>query len=339
MLKALRNPKVKKRVFIFIAVGTAFAFVPWGINLGEKGRGTAFTVGQIDGKNIDVREYTASYAAIDHQLRLMYGDKANDIKKFINVPGEAWDRLLLLREVKKKHITVSDDAVVEWLTTQPMFLTKDGFDKILYKHYINAALNIETRSFEEEVRQMLAMDTLRQKIREKISVSDAELRPLYDKERSVRDIAYAVIAADAANVQITEESLKKLEALKAKIDSDGFDKALTDAGLEIKTLEKFGKGTYVPGVGPSVSIEGKLSELKEGETSAAFRVPTGAAIVKLLKQYPTEDTEFEKEKEAFRKEMAEKKSEEKMRELLENLRGKLKQNYDVMKKLLPSLAE
>lgn len=136
-----------------------------------------------------------------------------------------------------------------------------------------------------------------------------------------------------AKQKATDVLVKKLNELKKKIESAGFEETLKAAGFEVKTLDNFKKGDYVSAVGPSSLFEKKLLPLKEGQISDAFAVPTGAVILKVIKNSEIDEKKFAAEKEEFRKKILDKKVEEEMTALLEKLRSKLSIDVETMKKL------
>ena len=129
--------------------------------------------------------------------------------------------------------------------------------------------------------------------------------------------------------------MKKLDALKKKIEGQDFEKILTAEGLKVQKFEKLKKGAYIPEMGPLDSFERSLSKVKEGEMSDAFSTPTGAALVKILKNSGSDANSFAKDKEEFKKKILGKKSQEEMGKLLEKLRNNLKINLEVMKQIFP----
>ena len=76
-----------------------------------------------------------------------------------------------------------------------------------------------------------------------------------------------------------------------------------------------------------------IADLKEGEVSQAFATTNGAGILKVAKSRTGDDSQFESEKEEFKKKILQEKAASGMRELLGKLRNKLKIDVETMKKI------
>ena len=379
MLKFLRNRTNQKRIFILLALTIIPPFILWGVLISKDEKKLPSNLGFIDNKRVSLNEYLASYKAVQHELLLKYGERVKDVAPLINVKGEAWDRLLLLTYAKKERLKVSDSEVVNWLVSQPAFSKKGKFDPNFYKLYVTQYLRMSTRDFEEEIRQVLVIDKIRERIRSQVSLTDEELKTLYSQENSDRDLAYGIIPWEAqkGKVEISEEELtrvyelvknqlkdpetqqiltfeeakeqlrslltkqkaielaiKKLDEIQTKTKSASFEKILSEEGIELKTFEKFKKGTYPAGLEGVDHLETTVAALKEGEVSQGFALPNGAAIVKIVKDWPTMDEKgFQEAKESFREKIMDRKFSAQMRVFIEGLRNKLNINLETMKKL------
>ncbi len=323
MLKALRNKETQKRIYMLVAVAVVATFAVSGVILsGEEGKGTT-ALGVIGKHKISAQEYLASYRAVDRQFSWMFGDKLKDMRKYMNLKGEAWDRILLLDYAKKEKISVPDKEVVTWITSQATFQSQGRFDDHIYKLYVQQAFRTDARQFEEEIRQMLTISKIQEKMRAGVSITDEEVKKLYTEANKERDIQYSVLLIDEKieGQKTPEDALKKLEAAKDKI--------------EWKSVEKFNKSNSPHELGPFPTLSAALSSLKEGQTSPAFQVPGGAAVLKITKDYPIDEKKFETDKEKFKQEVLDGKAQEQMRNLLNKLRNELKMNLEVMKQLFP----
>ena len=103
--------------------------------------------------------------------------------------------------------------------------------------------------------------------------------------------------------------------------------------LEVKHFDAFKAGATLPGLGPAESIGNALKELKEKDVSEVLTVPTGAAIVKIVKDKPLDAKKFESEKEPFRKKVLDDKARQEIEKYIEKLRTDLKLNPEAMKAL------
>lgn len=173
MLKFFRNKKNQKRIYILLAIAIIPPFLFWGVMVSQEDKkmNPATALGRIENHSISIQEYLKSYQAIQHQVALVYGEKAKMIARLIDFKTEAWDRLLLLDYAKKEKIKISDSEVVDYLQNQPIFNPNGRFDEQFYKAYTTNYLRISTRDFEEEIRQMLTI----RKIQDKMSPGEKML--------------------------------------------------------------------------------------------------------------------------------------------------------------------
>lgn len=464
MIKIFRQKSVQKRIFLGLAIFIIPSFVISGLLLGHENQKTSGSLGVIGSQNISFQKYLSSYQATMRQLSLIYGAEASKISQRMNIKGEAWDRLLLLDYAKSSHIKASDSDVVSWIAEQPAFNSKSGFDDRFYKQFVTEHLRMTPRAFEEEMRDTLTIQKIREKLKAKVQISDDELKNLYNQEhgrkellagfvpsesviagitppkdeelqqlfpmvqqefkepqrikalfifipsdqldglkaaleekdspletlakkyslqtietgffsandavpeigpiKEVLEAAFQTekgketdwihVAKGAYKLKITEiqearvldfehakDSLReiymaqlasqaagaKLDKLADELKSGDFEKVLKDQGIEVKTPEAFG-------FGPRALEAAKT--LKPGAISPSFSVPSGAAVVKVLKALPADEKKFEEERKNFKEEMFGKKTNEEFKSLLESLRKtRLKVNLESMRKLFP----
>ncbi len=182
MIKFLRNKTVQKRIFLGLAILIIPAFTLWGVTLNKEEGSIPSTLGYIESRRVTLKDYLASYRAAQHEILFRYGDRAAEIAPLVNLKGEAWDRLLLVHYAQKEKIRVSDKEVVQWLTQQPVFSNKGTFDPNFYTLYVTNYLRTSKRDFEEEIRQLLAIAKIGDKLRVDIKISDEELKKLTIEE-------------------------------------------------------------------------------------------------------------------------------------------------------------
>ncbi len=203
MLNILRKEKVRKGIFWFIAVAVIATFAVSGIMVSKDDKVTKGSLAQYNKKNISVTDYLNSYRAVQHQFDLFYGGRKDVDRSRINFKGEAWDRILLLDYAKKNNLHASDKEVVDWITSQEGFKTKDKFDDALYKMYIERGLRSTPREFEEEIRQMLVIRKVTEKLKDDLKLTDEKLKELYIEQKSEKDLLMATLPKDGFVSQVT----------------------------------------------------------------------------------------------------------------------------------------
>ncbi|MBI3252570.1 MAG: SurA N-terminal domain-containing protein [Candidatus Omnitrophica bacterium] len=472
MLKFLRAKKVQHRIYLILAAVIIPPFLFWGVTVSQKEGKNPSSLGLIDGRPVSVQDYLGSYKAVQRQATFLFGERLKSLQNRINFKGEAWDRLLLVHEAKKENIRVSDEEVVDWIGRQPVFLSKGRFDDRYYQLYVDRALRMSARDFEEEIRQTLLIQKLQEKVRSTATLSDEELKDLYRRKKGGLDLVYAVLPweSEKENVKADEKSLEArfaaapdkwktpekvkirylfvpkentgaaairdekqldLDALAKKYglsvketaafskndavpDLGGYEELLSlsfllktgeesgwmsvdegmfklksagresardltfeeakedlrrdfvkekatalavkkldelarpmpagedfaaffkNKGIETKTIGHYTSAADLAPLGNPERAEKNISSLKQGERSAAFAVPQGAAVVKVVKESAFDAKKFEEERDSFRKEALIQKGREAMQALLEKLRNALKLNLEMMKDLFPA---
>ena len=200
------------------------SFMLWGVMLTAKDSQSASTLGVIGRQKISLQDYLASYKAVQHEITLRYGESAKELVKRLNIKGEAWDRLLLLHYARQQKIKVNDKEVVAWLVNQPIFSRKGDFDANFYKLYVSRYLRMSTREFEEEIRQLLAIDKIRDHLTAQIRLKDSEVDTLVGKMNQKKkspltpppltDIGGGgVTREDVKNSLLVRKSAKRMRAL------------------------------------------------------------------------------------------------------------------------------
>lgn len=371
MLKLLRDKGTQKKIYIGLAAVVTISFVVSGILVsGDDGKASS-ALARLDKRKISVQEYLDSYRAVQRQAGFMYGDKLNEMRSRINFKGEAWDRILLLDHAKKERLRTSDKEVVDWITKQEGFHKDGKFNDAYYRLYVERALRSTPRQFEEEIRQMVTLGKIQDKIKESLVLTGEELKKLYLEEKNEKDILFAILPKEPfeAQVNVTDEEIQQLyDTVKGNLTSPEDGRTLTldesreelkklfraqnAAGLAVKRLTdlkakmktqadfesilKEEKLEVTAGLWPSDGLQRSMAKLGEGEIGDAFEVPKGAMISMVTKVHPFDEKKFEEEKKDFEGQMAAKRSQEELQKLLEKLRNRLSLNLELMKDLFPS---
>jgi len=214
MLKLLRNKKVSKRIFYVLAALIIPAFVIWGSATVIKKDKAPDYAGRVFGEKVSIETFMRTYQNWRIQLRFQYGDRANEVAAFQDPLQATWERLVVLYEIKKRQIAVSDREVIQQITNMP-FLQRGGrFDKQAYDFFLNRVLGVSARRFEEALRESLAMVKFSAEITKNISVTDEEARQEYEKENVTTRVHYVTYPYDGYKdeVTVTEEDVRDFYA-------------------------------------------------------------------------------------------------------------------------------
>lgn len=211
MLKLLRKKKVAKRIYYILAAIIIPAFVIWGsASVMDKSK-TPDYAGVIFGKKVGYKDFQNAQIAWRTQLKLQYGEKAEEVASTIFNPIQAtWDRLIMLQEVKRRQIKVSDADIVKTITNFP-FLQRNGkFDPSTYQLFLKYFLGSEPRTFEEHLRENLAMAEVFKEETKGAAVTDDEVKAAYEKQNVQTRVAYIAFSPDAykENIAVTDEEAR-----------------------------------------------------------------------------------------------------------------------------------
>lgn len=209
MLKALRKKGVAKKIFIVLAVVIVPAFILWGSASLLRSQQKYSYAGKILGRKVSFDEFQESLRAVQTQALIQFGENFYKIQRFLKLELEAWDRLILLQEAKKRKIKISDQEVIDEIGKLPFFQRNGRFDEKTYENILDYVFKTPARFFEEQTRQRLMLDKLYHRITDNILISEEGLLAAYKKENEKVKVSYLFISP--ANFE-KDTSLKKDEA-------------------------------------------------------------------------------------------------------------------------------
>lgn len=215
MLKVFRNKNVAKIVLWGILILILPAFVLWGTGSGARGKdkGPSY-VGLVNKKKVTFEEFSKSLASIRCQIVLNYFDKPQIIDMLLkNRPfmgRMAWDRIIMSREAKKMRIKVADGEVVKAIRSHPIFIRNGKFDSRIYGYVLRNNMGMDPRSFEETMRENIAIRKMSDDLTKNVTVSDNEVLERYREDNEKFRISYALISADdfLEKAEISETEVK-----------------------------------------------------------------------------------------------------------------------------------
>ena len=190
MLKILRNKKMAKKVWIVLAVIIIPAFAFWGFGGAIRNRQESATGNKIFGHSVSNSEYQESLAAVKTSAIMQFGDNLPQIEKYLNLPVQAWERLILLHEAKNCKINVSDKEVIELIKNAPLFQGNSGFNNKIYEDTLHYVFRVQPRIFEEQMRQNISLNKLYRQVTDKIKLNDDQIRQEYSKVNQEISINY-----------------------------------------------------------------------------------------------------------------------------------------------------
>lgn len=302
MLKRLRNKKTSKKVWIILTIIILPAFLFWGSGSLMRSRQKTNYAGKIFGRKISFLEYEDALSAVKNQAIIQFGDNFHNIQKYLNLKNQAWERLILLKEAKRRKISVSDKEVTEIIQSYPFFQRDGRFDQELYSSRLRYDFHTPARIFEEQTRQNLILSKLYAQITANISLTDEEITREYQKNNEQLSIYYIASLYDEFldDITVSDEHCKEYfvqksfkfkqplsfnieyvslmkdkdeEAMKDEIKNlllrlnkkEDFIKVAGNFGLTVKETGLFKQTDPIPDIGWSPEILSLISQAKTGQ--------------------------------------------------------------------------
>lgn len=354
MLNKLRKKKIAKKIWIILAIIIVPAFALWGSGSLLRNRQESAYAGKIFGRSVSALEYKDALSAVKNQAIMQFGDKFPEIKKYLDLESQAWDRLILLQEAKKRNIKANDSQVIELIESYPFFQRNSKFDNGIYSQMLEYVFGIQPRAFEEQTRQNLILSKLYKQITDNIQVSEEETRADFQKANEELSIYYiASLPSDfAKDLNPAEEELKdyfqrnpqefkqpvsfnldyvasdsqeKLKDMVLRLNKRlDFEKTAKDLGLVVKETGPFTQTGPIPGLGWSPQLLDLISQFKIGQYSAPINMDKNYYIFRLKQKreaYVPEFAEIKgKVKEAVTKDNTIRQARERIEECLKKLK-------------------
>jgi peptidyl-prolyl cis-trans isomerase D len=303
MLKKLREKKTAKKVWIILAVVVVPPFILWGSGSLLRNREEPVSVGRIFGRAVSPQEYKEALEAVKTRAIMQFGDRLSEIAQYLDMEGQAWQRIVLLKEAKKRRLRAQDKEVVQAIERYPFFQKNSVFDDRLYQEVLRYVFRIMPRTFEEQVRQDIILKKLFDEVTKTVSVEDKETEEEYRKANEEMSLYYiAGLAAEfskdvspseeeikvyfeknslqfrqplsfdieyvasSAKDKDDPEAIKKINNLRALLDKKmPFTTAAKEAGLSLKTTGLFVENGPIPGIGWIPALSDRISQAKPGD--------------------------------------------------------------------------
>ncbi len=207
----LRKKGVMKKIIWTVIVVIIIAFGFGGTLYLLKGARNASYAGKIFGKKISFDDFEKNYRDVRVQAIMRYGDNFRNVQQYLNLENETWDRLILLHEVKKRKIRISDKEVIDRIEQYPFFQRNKQFDPALYNNILKNIFRIKPRRFEESVRGTIKFSKLYKQETLSTTVPEKEIFEAYKKQNEKVQISYVFVSPEQFknNVPFNEEANKK----------------------------------------------------------------------------------------------------------------------------------
>ncbi|MCX5703284.1 MAG: peptidyl-prolyl cis-trans isomerase, partial [Candidatus Omnitrophica bacterium] len=285
-------------------------------------------------------------------------------QKNLNLQSQAWERLVLLREAKKRKIDVSNREVVEAIASYPIFQRKGRFDNKQYNELLQYVFHAQPRIFEEQARGGIMLAKLYAQVTGDIKVNEEEIKEGYQKLNEEVSLYYIVSnpADFAKGLSISDQETKdyfnqnsldfkqplsfnieyllldsedKTNEAVSRINKKGdFYKIAKEMGYSIKETGLFIQIDPIPGIGWEPEILNLISKLKVGQFSPPIHIDKNYYILRLKERKETYIPDFEKVKEKAREKLIQDKSKKLAEDKINETLKLLKEAYGSDPKLI-----
>ena len=211
MLNVLRHKGVAKKVLWFTTGIIVLSFGFFGV--ANRLDHSVNSAGKIYGKSVSIRDFEKAYYDTRDQAIMLYGDQFFKYGSRLDLESQTWDRLVLLREAKKRGIKVSDQEIVDFIATVPFFQTNGKFDQYKYEMIVQnpQAFDRKTHDFEEGIRTQITINKLLEQTTGLNIISDDDLKKEYTLKSEKIKLSYALFEplTAAKDLKITDEEIQK----------------------------------------------------------------------------------------------------------------------------------
>jgi len=361
VLKKLRRKKTAKRIWIVLAILILPAFILWGSGSVMRSKPETMYAGAISSRKIPITDYRDSLLAVTNQAIIQFGDNRAEIQKYVNLPDQAWTRLILLTEAKKLKLTASDSEVVETIQKYAFFKRQGQFDERLYSQLLQYVFHTQPRVFEEQMRQNIILVKLYSKLTSEVNLTDAQIRDEYQKaneelsiyyiasipadfakdlaasEKEIKDyfaknslnfkqplsfnVEYVSMGAEEQNQDQIKDKIKKLFLRLSK--KEKFLEAASEFGLQVKETGLFSETDPIPGIGWVPQVISLLSKTKPGDYLPVIHMDKTYYVLRLKEIKAPFIPDFETIKERVKEAFIKDKSQEIARVKIENCLNEL----------------
>lgn len=300
MLSWIREKFGKTIIGLIIGL-LSLVFVFYGVFSPKATRGLheGAVAGTVNGDPISIGEFNRAYQQqLGFFKNLMGGAKMSDeqLKQFHireSVFNELVRRKVMIQEAQKQGNLPADEEVRDQIRQIPAFQTDGKFNLETYKRVLEAN-NYTPAAFEQSLRDDLAVQRWEDYFRDRVNVSDDEVKVEFMTSNNKRNIKYVLLTAEAGKKEI---KVDPSEVKKYLADTAHLNLAKSQFGSK-KDKEYKGKqfDTVKEEIARDLIASGKTDEIRKANEQLAQKVQalmtadksSDAKIDKLLKPYGVE---------------------------------------------------
>ncbi len=350
----LHNKKTQKLIWVVLAILVLPAFLFWGFGSFLRNREQLVYTTKIFGRRIQPSEYQEALEGVRNQAIMQFGDNFFKMQQYLNLEKQAWERIILLTEAKKRKIKVTDKEVTDFLQKHPLFQINGSFNNKVYSQMLQYAFHTQPRAFEEQTRQYITLGKLYNSLTKEISLTDEQIRQAYQKENEKISIYYiASLPSEFAkdikpqdkeledyftknslefkqplsfNIEyVSLDSEEKINLFIRRLKKGNFDKLAKDSGLAVKETGLFAQNDPIPGIGWSPEILNLISKYKIGQISVPMHIDKNYYVLRLKEKKEPYIPEYNAVKEKVRQAVIKKMSQDIAREKINDCLKRLQE--------------
>lgn len=195
MLKLLRKKGVMKKLLwvVAIIIILVFGFLSQASRLANQK--SINYAGKVFGRKVSLGEFQRNYHHVYIRAMMQHGENFLKIKEYLNIDSQTWDRIILLNETKKRNIKIADQDVVKAIQNIPFFQKNGQFNNELYENILRNGFRINSREFEEGMRDTLKFAELFVQETNDLTVADEQILNTYKLQNEKVQISYIFFPA------------------------------------------------------------------------------------------------------------------------------------------------
>jgi len=208
MLKLLRKKGVAKRILWVVAVIIIISFGFLGQAYLLKEDKQVRYAGKIFGKTISLDEFAQQFQMTQVNSLIQYGDKFWELRDVLNLEAQAWDRIIMLQEAKKRKIQIENKDVVAAIQNYSFFQRDGAYDISLYNNILAHVFRIKPRDFEEGVRDTLMLSRIFEQETLGVNINEADVLKAYTLDYEKVQVSYVFFPAEKYFDQVTFDEIQ-----------------------------------------------------------------------------------------------------------------------------------
>jgi parvulin-like peptidyl-prolyl isomerase len=145
---------------------------------------------QIFNVKISKEEFDEAYERSKSLAIFQYGRMYESFEPYINFTDDTWRRIILFEFAKKDGLSVSDEEVIEYISSYPDFHRQGIFDAFYYKTIVRNRYLTTPTNFEQGIRELLLINKMSTQYKNETDLSMAEIQNEFVRQNSKLSFDY-----------------------------------------------------------------------------------------------------------------------------------------------------